>query len=116
MGIKYHAAAEFTEHANGSRVHYTPGAFASVAKVTNCPCEDGKRRTVYASAEPDTFFSIPALTRVREEGKQRTVAGFLTTDENGWKFIAYSYGKNAALLKSVDTTTGITSKTTEVTS
>ncbi len=110
MGIKYHAAAEFTEHANGSRVHYTPGAFASVAKVTNCPCEDGKRRTVYASAEPDTFFSIPALTRVHS----KTVAGFLTTDNDGWKFIAYSYGKNAALLKAAPTE--VTSKTTEVTS
>lgn len=95
MGIKYSADPQYREHPNGSRVHYTPGPFASVAKVANCPCEDGRRRVVYASAEPDTFFSIPALTRVR--GK--TVAGFLSSDENGWKFTAYSYGKNADLLK-----------------
>lgn len=95
MGLKYHASSDFTELPNGSRCYYTPGEFKSVAKVENCPCEDGRRRNTFATAEPDTFFSIPACVYV---GK-KTVGGFLSSDEEGWKFTAYSYGKNAGLIK-----------------
>lgn len=96
MGLKYRADGPTTIHLNGSRAIYTAGPFHSLAKVENCPCEDGKRRNVFTSAEPDTFFSIPACVYV---GK-KTVSGFLSSDEQGFKFTAYSYGKNAALLKS----------------
>jgi hypothetical protein len=108
MGIKYRAAAEFTEAPNGSRCFRTPDPFASVAKVENCPCEDGVRRNAFATAEPDTFFSIPACVYVspsprmgrREAGAQtKTVGGFLSSDDDGWKFTAYSHGKNADLIK-----------------
>lgn len=53
-----------------------------LAKVQNCPCEDGKPRTVYITGQPDTYFSIPAATRV----KGRYVAGYVTSDENGMRF------------------------------
>ncbi len=96
MGLKYRlSSADPTIYLNGSRVYCTPGPFASVAKVENCPCEDGVRRNAFATAEPDTFFSIPACVYV---GK-KTVGGFLSSDDDGWKFITYSYGKNAGLIK-----------------
>lgn len=38
---------------------------------------DAKIRTVYYG-EPDTFFSIPAYVRVRRNGKEVTVRGFIT--------------------------------------
>jgi len=44
-------------------------------------------RTVYITAEPDTFFSQPAACQVRiGGGKRRDVRGFVTHDENGWTF------------------------------
>lgn len=102
MGMKYHASSDFTVHPNGSRCFRTPGPFQSVAKVENCPCEDGVRRNAFTTAEPDTFFSIPACVYVGS----KTVGGFLTVEEEtvtgehaGWKFVAYSYGKNAGLIK-----------------
>ena len=108
MGIKHHGKPDGVIYKNGSRCFRTVDNFAGVSKVENCPCEDGIRRTVHATAEPDTFFSIPACvylnpptTRGRAEpgARSKTVGGFLTTDEDGWKFIAYSYGKNAGLIK-----------------
>jgi hypothetical protein len=95
MGIKHRASEHYTEHPNGSRAFYTPGPFASVAKVERCPCEDGVRRNAFATAEADTFFSVPACVYV---GK-KTVGGYLASDEDGWKFITYSHGKNAWLIK-----------------
>lgn len=75
-------------------VYHSPGMMASIAAVQNCQCEDGVRRTVYATGEPDTFFSIPA--RVSVKGK--TVAGYLTTDNGEWQFRAYRYRKNWRLI------------------
>jgi hypothetical protein len=95
VGMKYHASGELTAHENGSRAYYTAGPFKSLAKVTDCPCEDGVRRTAFATAEPNTFFTIPACVYV---GK-KTVGGFLSSGEDGWKFIAYADGKNANLIK-----------------
>lgn len=81
--------------------------FASLAKVTNAICEDGKQRNAFVTAEPDTFFSVPA--RVYVKGKtvsgflsRETIQGFSTEtpdDPAVWKFTAYSYGKNGHLLK-----------------
>ena len=86
-----------TKYPDGSILFRTPAPFSSVAKVENCLCPDGRRRTVWATGEPDTFFSIPAIVKVR--GKN--VSGYLTTyrDEpgkpgEGWEFRAYKYGKN----------------------
>jgi hypothetical protein len=79
----------------------TADPFASVAKVENCSCEDGVRRTAFATAEPDTFFSIPACVYV---GK-KTVGGFLASDEDGWRFIVVKTGVNAMLIKPLDSST-----------
>lgn len=50
------------------------------AKVQNCPIHGTElRRTCYATGYPDTFFSVPAVTRF----KGWTVKGYLTTDSDG---------------------------------
>lgn len=95
MGIKHRPGTDFTEHPNGSRCYRTSDPFASVAKVENCPCEDGKRRNVFATAEPDTFFSIPACVYVG----RKTVSGHLMMNDNGWKFIVDRGSKNAELME-----------------
>lgn len=100
MGIKHHPTAAGTATPNGSRPFYNEhaGGYRSLAKVEGCPCEDGVRRTAHATAEADTFFSIPACVYV---GK-KTVGGFLTCDDDGWRFVAVSTGKNAGLIRPVD--------------
>ena len=96
MGLKFRVSDEhFTEGLNGSRCYYTPLPFRSVAKVERCPCEDGVRRTAFATAEADTFFSVPACVYVG----RKTVGGFISHDAQGWRFTAYGCGKNAALIK-----------------
>lgn len=64
----------------------------TLSKVDHCPCEDGKARTVYITGHPDTWFSVPAATRVG--GKY--VGGFVSYDgEAGPKFTANKYGRTA---------------------
>lgn len=79
---------------NGAINYYSPMPFRSLAKIVNCPCEDGKRRTIRITGEPDTFFSVPASVCV----KKTRVSGFVSLGENGPKFIAYKYRKNAKLI------------------
>ena len=64
-------------------------------------CEDGKLRTVYVkryrydgSYAADTWFSVPAY--VKASGT--TVRGYLTMDDDGPEFRAYTYCKNHALV------------------
>ena len=64
-------------------------------KIYFCPCEDGKARTVRIRGEPDTFFSQPASVNV----KGKDVSGFITCDENGYRFLAYKYGKNWKMME-----------------
>lgn len=72
---------------NGA-IGYRPGGpfdcLGPFAKVKNCPIDGTTlRRTCYATAYADTFFSIPACTRVRG----RYVKGFLTSDDSGVRFV-----------------------------
>jgi hypothetical protein len=68
---------------NGAIGHRPGGPFDCLgpyAKVKACPIAGTTlRRTVYATGYPDTFFSIPACTRVRG----RYIGGFLTVDDRG---------------------------------
>jgi hypothetical protein len=70
-----------TTYPNGARVFRTPFPFASIARVENCPCEDGVRRTVDATGE----------------GKH--VSGFVTFDDDSPRFLAYTYRRNAHLIE-----------------
>ncbi len=80
-------------HQKGRILHRGPWQIPY--KAINVLCVDGVRRTVRLHGEPDTFFSVPGSVQVR--GK--TVSGFVTSDNGDLKFIAYTYGKNADVLK-----------------
>ena len=84
---------------NGSIRYLSPFPFLSLAAVGHCPCLDGKRRMVYATGEPDSFFTVPAATRV----KGKWVSGFLTMADRlhaseGYVFQHCTYRKNGALI------------------
>jgi hypothetical protein len=82
------------KYPNGSESVLSPGPFAQLIKVLNCPCSDGESRTIRRIGVPDTAFSAPGDTRV----KGKTVTGFVTCDEEGYIFIANEFGKNGHLL------------------
>ena len=90
MWQKYRADYS-TTNPDGSVSHFTQWMGGpSLAKITNCPCEDGDRRTVIVTGEADSFFSIPAATA----RKGLTIKGFLTTTDDTceggrtWLFIS----------------------------
>lgn len=79
----------------------------SIRKIRNCLCSDGKQRMATTTApQADSYFSIPAYVAVK--GKKvtgflvrETLEGYDTETENDpavWKFIAYTYRKNHAML------------------
>ena len=92
---KFHANPNSRrENANGS-VGYGSGSsfdcLGPYAKVIGCPIRGTSlRRTVYATGYADSFFSIPAATRIR--GKY--VGGFLTETETGPEFVPYDRFKD----------------------
>jgi hypothetical protein len=58
---------------------------ATLSRVNACRIDGvDYRLTVYATGEPDTYFSQPAATRRRG----RYIAGYLTRDESGYVFHA----------------------------
>jgi len=88
-------------YANGSKSILSTGPFSQLVRVLNCPCSDGKVRSVRITGQPTTYFSVPASTKVC--GK--TVTGFVTmapTYEEGVKegyvFHSNKFGKNGSLL------------------
>lgn len=75
------------EFSNGA-IGYAPGGpfdcLGPYAKVLNCPIRGTDlRRAAYATGYADSFFSIPACTRVR--GKY--IAGFFTMDNGAIEFV-----------------------------
>jgi hypothetical protein len=61
-----------------------------VAKVENCRLDNlvgDMRATVYATGEPDTYFSIPAMCWLR--GKR--VRGYITGDTDGNHVFRHTY-------------------------
>jgi len=82
---------------NGSESVLSPGPFSQLWAVKHCPCVDGVARRARITGQPDTFFSVPAQVKV----KGVTVTGFVTSDENGYRFIAHKYRKNGHLLPGV---------------
>lgn len=70
---------------NGAIAWYTGGPISLLAKIENCPVEDGGRATVYISGQPDSYFSIPATAWV----KRNYHPGFLTTIDSCWVFCPY---------------------------
>lgn len=56
----------------------------SLSVVKKCPCEDGVSRAVYVQGEADTYFSIPAATRI----KGKYAKGWIGHEESGYYFCA----------------------------
>jgi len=86
---------------NGSESIQSTGGFGQLVKNVNCPCSDGKTRTVTITGQPDTFFSVPGNVKV----KGKTVTGFVTTAPDyregvreGFIFQSNQFGKNGNML------------------
>jgi hypothetical protein len=89
-------ARERFDFTNGA-VGWRPGGpfdiLGPYARVQNCPIDGTElRRTAYATGLADTFFSVPACTRV----KGRYIGGFFTSaaTEGGIKFVPYDRFKH----------------------
>jgi len=71
---------------NGAIGHRPGGSFDCLgpyAKVSNCPIAGTDiRRTAYATAYSDTFFSVPACTRY----KGKYIKGYFSNDDDGIVF------------------------------
>lgn len=93
MGQKF-AAREKFKYSNGA-IGWRPGGpmdcLGPFAKVQNCPVEGiEKRYTCYATGYPDTYFSVPACTRIN--GKH--VRGWFSVDgDNGIVFHPIKVGE-----------------------
>ena len=79
-------ARESMQFPNGA-IGWRPGGpfdcLGPYAKVQNCPIAGTDLRvTAYATGYAETYFSVPAYTRVRG----RYVAGYFTGGENGVEF------------------------------
>ena len=79
-------------NADGSITFYTSFPFASLAKIKNCLCADGSRRTVEITGEAETVWTVPARTWV--DGK--TISGFVSWKNESPCFTAR--GKNRHLI------------------
>lgn len=87
MGLqKYRADKAEPALPNGGIPHYTNWMGGpSLALIRNCPVENSTPRTVYVTAEPDSFFSQPAACKI----KGRDVRGFIMSDDSGFTFHGY---------------------------
>lgn len=77
---KYYADKKTTQ-ADGAVVHHN-SHFGLLARVDNCRLENlagDMRRTVYATGDADTAFSIPAVCKLMGT----RVRGYLTSDDAG---------------------------------
>jgi hypothetical protein len=86
MSMQKFAARERYEFANGA-VGWGPGGpfdcLGPFAKVQNCPVEGtDKRYTCYATGIADTFFSIPACTKI----KGKYIVGYFTREDDACVF------------------------------
>jgi len=80
------AARDRFEFPNGA-IGWRPGGpfdcLGPYAKVENCPIHGTElRRTCYATGYADTYFSLPACTRV----KGKYIAGYFTLDDGAISF------------------------------
>lgn len=90
MPQRFHASPTDTfTWENGAVGHRHGGSFDCLgpfAKVRNCPVEGESRRyTCYAQRHADSYFSIPAATRIR--GKY--IRGFFSQSADGIIFYPY---------------------------
>ena len=81
-----HESFQFSNGAIGWRPGGPMDYLGPYAKVQNCPIDGTDlRRTAYATAYADTWFSVPAWTIY----KGRYVGGFFTSDGDAVSFVPY---------------------------
>jgi len=90
-GQYFYASPKDTMTWENGAIGYRPGGpfdcLGPFAKVRNCPVENADRPyTCYATGYPDSYFSVPACTRIR--GKH--VRGFFMLEDTGPVFVPYS--------------------------
>jgi len=88
MSQKFYANPATREVSKNGAISYAPGGpmdcLGHYAKVQNCPVDgESKRYTCYATGYADTWFSVPACTRIRGH----YIKGFFTSDESGVRFV-----------------------------
>ena len=102
MGMqKYRADKAESPAPNGGVAWYADWMRGpSLAKIVNCPIDETElRRTVYITGEADTWFSQPAVCKVR--GKR--VVGYVTGTEDGFVFrVMDSHAHIVGLRRNVD--------------
>jgi hypothetical protein len=86
MGQQFYASSDTFTFTNGA-VGHRPGGFVDClgpyAKVRNCPVKGaGRRYTCYATGYADTYFSVPACTRI----KGKHIRGYFTMDDGAIEF------------------------------
>ena len=89
MSQVFYASNDTFTFPNGAVGHRPGGPFDCLgpyAKVFNCPIGNSEYRlTCYATGYADTYFSIPACTRIH--GKH--VKGYFTLDDGAIQFRPY---------------------------
>lgn len=80
-----------------AKIH-TYGPWQLPYKVTEALCSDGVRRTAWITAEPDTFFSIPARVKVKGKTVSGYVTGMVTDGQYDYEFHVVQTAKNYHLL------------------
>jgi hypothetical protein len=92
----YYACPKDTVRYDNGAIGFGPGKGLTAnpvghfAKVKNCPVDGAKRRyTCYATGPADTYFSMPAETRIN--GK--TVKGFFMAESEGPTFHPFNSEK-----------------------
>jgi len=70
------------------------GDWQIMVRVKRCLCPDGVRRSVAITAQPDTFFSIPATVRAHGKSVRGYVTGIETDGKPDYEFRPYLYCKN----------------------
>ena len=88
MCQKFYASPSDTFTSPNGAIGHRPGGpfdcLGPYAKVRNCPVDgESKRYTCYATGYANTFFSVPACTRIRGH----YIKGFFTSDESGVRFV-----------------------------
>ena len=89
--MQRYRADESRTQSDGAVVWYTRWMGGpTLAKITNCrlvTIAGDMRRTVYITGEPDTFFSVPAATRLCG----CYVKGYVTVDDDGNHVFRHCY-------------------------
>lgn len=76
---------------DGHTIHHYVGPWQRLYKCSHVLCEDGIERTVFMTAEPDTFFT----QRGRTHAHGKTVSGYISYNDDAARYMFYAAGKNA---------------------